>query len=71
METNKSWRSQKSGFTYKKPKPKSTKKSKSKTPIKTKRLVKLTKYILKKREEMKNEIIKLFESKYIYYKHQT
>ena len=69
METNKSWRSQKTRFTYKKPKPKSTKKSKSKTPIKTKRLVKLTKYILKKREEMKNEIIKLFESKYIYYQH--
>ena len=66
METNKSWRDQKAGFTYKKPKPKSMKKTKSKTPGKTKNLVKLTKYILKKRQEMKNEIIKLFESKYIY-----
>ena len=64
MEAHKSWRNQKVYFTYKKPKPKSIKKSK--TPGKTKYLTKLTKYILIQREEIKKEIIKLFESKYIY-----
>ena len=64
MDVNKSWRNQKVYFTYKKPKAKSIKKNK--TPAKTKHLTKLIKYILNQREEMKNEIIKLFESKYIY-----
>ena len=46
-------------------KKKTTSKKKSKTPSRIRRSDKLKKYILKQRNELKNQLIKIFESKFI------